>query len=145
MSRYRFELVTLADDADLRRILSATPMQGSLAISFRREPSYFEAAVVEGRFRQVVAARDTHTGHLVGFGARSISERFVHGEAIPIGYLSSRRLRSPCVRIFLSFFRLTTRTIVTWPTNWKPAGAIASSSPPEAACTVISCTTKCRS
>ena len=92
MSRYRFELATPADDADLRQIMAATPMHGSMVVSFRREPSYFDAAVVEGQFRQVVAARDLETGRVVGFGARSISTRFVNGEPMPIGYLSSLRL-----------------------------------------------------
>ena len=92
MTRYRFELAAPADDADLRGILARTPMQGSISICFCREPSYFDAAVVEGRFRQVVAARDTDSGHLVGFGARSITPRFVAGEPRPVGYLSSLRL-----------------------------------------------------
>jgi hypothetical protein len=92
MSRYQFELATPADDADLRHIMSSTPMDGSIVVSFRREPSYFGAAVVEGRFRQVVAARDTHTGRLVGFGSRSISTKFINGEPTPIGYLSNLRL-----------------------------------------------------
>ena len=92
MSRYRFELATPADDADLRHIMAATPMDGSIVVSFRRQPSYFDAAVVEGQFRQVVAARDLETGRIVGFGARSISTRYVNGEPTPIGYLSSLRL-----------------------------------------------------
>ena len=48
MSQFRFELATEADDADLRSILAATPMEGAVAVTFRREPSYFRAASVEG-------------------------------------------------------------------------------------------------
>lgn len=92
MSRYRFELATAADDADLRHILAETPMGGSLTVSFRREPSYFAAAVVEGQFRQVVVCREMDSGHVVGFGARAVHERYVNGERRPIGYLSSIRL-----------------------------------------------------
>jgi hypothetical protein len=92
MSRYRFELATPADDADLRRILSETPMEGRIAVSFRREPSYFDAAVVEGDFRQVVAARDCVSGKLVGFGGRSVRLRYVNGRPERIGYLGSLRL-----------------------------------------------------
>ncbi|HMC65974.1 MAG TPA: hypothetical protein VKI65_13630 [Gemmataceae bacterium] len=95
MSRYRFELATPADDADLRAILAATPMPGPISVTFRREPSYFEAAVVEGGFRQVVACRDTSSRRLVGFGARAIREVFVNGRATSIGYLSSLRLLEP--------------------------------------------------
>ncbi|HEV3138708.1 MAG TPA: hypothetical protein VGZ26_12410 [Pirellulales bacterium] len=92
MSRFRFELATTADDADLRQILADTPMPGRITVSFRREPSYFDAAQVDGRFRQVVAARDYEENRLVGFGSRSVSERYVNGRPETIGYLTSLRL-----------------------------------------------------
>jgi hypothetical protein len=92
MSRYRFELATPADDADLRRVLAETPMDGRITVSFRREPGYFDAAVVDGRFRQVIAARDGETGRIIGFGSRSIAERYVNGRPESIGYLSTLRL-----------------------------------------------------
>jgi len=92
MSRYRFDLATEADDADLRRVLAETPMPGRIVVSFRREPSYFAAAEVDGRFRQVVAARDADSGQIVGFGSRSVGQRYVNGLPMPIGYLSSLRL-----------------------------------------------------
>jgi hypothetical protein len=92
MSRYRIELATPADDADLRRILAATPMPGRIAVSFRREPSYFAAAEVDGHFRQVVAGRDLDTGRLVGFGSRSIRRVYVNGRPAEVGYLSALRL-----------------------------------------------------
>src|SRR5262245_58216342 len=92
MSSYRFELATPDADADLRRILVETPMPGRVAVSFRREPSYFAAAVVDGRFHQVVAARDRAADRLVGFGARSVREMYVNDRVEPVGYLSSLRL-----------------------------------------------------
>ncbi len=92
MSRCRFELAGPADDADLRHILAATPMPGQIAVSFRREPSYFAGARVDGRFRQVVAARELASGRLVGFGSRSLMLRWVNGLPETIGYLSSLRL-----------------------------------------------------
>ena len=95
MGRYRFELATPADDPDLRGILAATEMEGAIAVSFRREPSFFEAAVVEGGFTQVVAARDLESKRLVGFGCRSVRERYVNGVPEPVGYLSGLRLLVP--------------------------------------------------
>ncbi len=92
MSRYRFELAGPAEDADLRQILAATPMPGKICVSFRREPSFFAGAQVDGRFRQVVAARDLDSGRLVGFGCRSLMTRWVNGRPESIGYLSSLRL-----------------------------------------------------
>jgi hypothetical protein len=90
--RYRFELAGPADDADLRHVLAATPMPGAVAVAFRREPSYFAAARVDGRFRQVVAAREAATGQVVGFGSRSVQPRYVNGRPGPVGYLSSLRV-----------------------------------------------------
>ena len=92
MSLYRFDLASEADDADLRSVLARTTMPGRITVSFRREPSYFAAAVVHGGFRQVVAARDCRTEHIVGFGSRSISQRYVNGQPEAIGYLSNLRL-----------------------------------------------------
>ena len=92
MSRYRFDLATPADDAQLRGILAATPMPGNVSLCLRREPSYFAAASVDGRFRQVIAARDCSTGLVVGFGSRSISQRYVGGRPQAVGYLSTLRL-----------------------------------------------------
>jgi hypothetical protein len=92
MSRYRFELATPADDADLRHVLAATPMEGRIAVTFRREPSWFAGAVVDGRFRQVIACRDLQTGRIIGFGCRSIREVYVNGLPGVVGYLSSLRV-----------------------------------------------------
>ena len=92
MSRYRFELATPDDDADLRHVLAATPMDGRIAIAFRREPSWFAGAVVDGRFRQVVACRDTRTGRIIGFGCRSIRDVYLNGRPGQVGYLSGLRV-----------------------------------------------------
>src|SRR4051812_32340721 len=67
-------------------------MPGGVAVAFCREPSYFAGARVDGRFRQVVAAREAATGRVVGFGARSVQPRYVNGRPEPVGYLSSLRL-----------------------------------------------------
>jgi hypothetical protein len=92
MSRYRFELADRADDEQLRHVLAATPMAGDISLSFCREPSYFDGAVVEGQLRQVVAARELETNQIVGFGARSLGLRYVNGHSMRVGYLSSLRL-----------------------------------------------------
>ena len=95
MSRYRFELAprSAAVDAALRAILAATPMNGPVAVTFRREPSYFGAAVVHGDFHQAVVCRDTHReNRIIGFGSRSVRELYVNGDARPVGYLSMLRL-----------------------------------------------------
>lgn len=92
MARYTLEIATENDDADLREILRQTPMDGRISVGFRREPSYFAAAVVEGEFRQVVAAREQATQRVIGFGARNVRRLYVNGSEQPVGYLSTLRL-----------------------------------------------------
>jgi hypothetical protein len=92
MSRYRFEVATPDDDAELRRVLAATPMEGHISIGFRREPSWFAAAVVDGRFRQVIACRDRADGRILAFGCRSVRDVYVNGCPAPAGYLSNLRV-----------------------------------------------------
>jgi len=89
MSPLHFELASPADDAELRQVLAATPVPGRVSVSFRREPSFFGAAAVEGEFHQTIAARD---GSIVGLASRSVRHRFVNGAAMPVGYLSSLRV-----------------------------------------------------
>jgi hypothetical protein len=92
MSRYRIELATPDDDAALRFVLAATPMEGKIAVAFGREPSWFAGAVVDGRFRQVVACRDLRSGRIIGFGCRSVRDVYVNGQPGSVGYLSSLRV-----------------------------------------------------
>lgn len=91
MPQYWFEVADERDDADLRRVLSHMPRDGRVAVVFRREPSFFSAAEVDGRFLQVIAAREQESGRIVGFGCRAISDRFLNGGAEPVGYLNSLR------------------------------------------------------
>ena len=91
MSQFVFDLATPDDDAQLRRILAATPMDGAIRVSLRREPSYFGAAVLDGPFRQTIVARDQASGRIAAMGARSVRLRYVNGEPAAIGYLSGLR------------------------------------------------------
>lgn len=97
MGRYHFRLATPEDDAALREVLAATPMDGRIAVRFLREPSFFAAAAVEGPFRQTAVCVDTATDRIVGFGTRSARERYVNGSPAQVGYLSTLRAM-PAVR-----------------------------------------------
>jgi hypothetical protein len=93
MARFQLELAQASDDAALRAVMAATPMAGRLSVCFTREPSFFEAAAIEGRFHQTAVARDlSQEGRVIGLGSRSISPAYVNGEPMPVGYLSSLRL-----------------------------------------------------
>jgi hypothetical protein len=90
--RYHIDVATEADDAELRLLLRTTPMTGSIQVTLRREPSFFDAAAVEGPFHQVLIARETSTRRVVGMGSRSVRLRWVDGRPEPVGYLGGLRL-----------------------------------------------------
>ncbi len=95
MSRFQFELATADDDQAIQSLLAEAIMPGSVSVTFRREPSFFQGAVVDGPFRQVMIARDTKTGQVGGLGCRSVRTMYVNGQARPVGYLSSLRILEP--------------------------------------------------
>lgn len=92
MSRYTFALATPADDAKLRARMAMDRMEGTIAVSFRREPSYFGGCCVQGDTTQVVKCVDNDTGALAGLGSRSTALAYVDGEPRRIGYLSDLRV-----------------------------------------------------
>jgi hypothetical protein len=92
MTRFQFALATSADDSDLRYVLSRTPMGGRFRIAFAREPSYFDAAAVDGKIVQVGICRDSVSNRVVGMGSRAVSLRYVNEQQRPVGYLSGLRL-----------------------------------------------------
>lgn len=90
-SRFHFALASAADDASLRALMAAGVMEGDIAVSFRREPSYFAGCVLQGDGTQVIKCVETETGRLVGHGCRSTLEVFMGDAAVRIGYLSDLR------------------------------------------------------
>lgn len=91
MGRYQFRLAADDDDGGLRALMAATPMDGRIGLRFLREPSFFEAASVDGTFRQIAVCHDTATERIVGLGTRSMRSMYVNGAPVPVGYLSSLR------------------------------------------------------
>jgi hypothetical protein len=103
-ARYTFDLAVPADDAQLRARMAEDRMEGSIAVSFRREPSYFAGARVQGETTQVIKCVDAATGRIVGLGSRSTSLAWVDGHARRIGYLADLR-GAPEVRSGVLLFR----------------------------------------
>ena len=92
MSRYTFTLAGQEHDALLRERMAADRMEGAIAVSFRREPSYFAGCAVQGDVTQVVTCIDQHTGALTGLGSRSTASAYVNGAPQRIGYLADLRV-----------------------------------------------------
>jgi len=92
MSPLVFELATEGDDPGLRRLLRENPMQGSISLSFEREPNYFNASAIEGTFHQTLVACESGTTEIIGVGNRSLRPMFVNGTVQEIGYMSQLRI-----------------------------------------------------
>jgi len=91
-NQVRCELAKPSDDMELRKVLREMPMPGAVQIAYLREPSFFEALQVEGRYNEVIIGREQETERIVGLGSRSIKTAFINGHPSPLGYLSSLRL-----------------------------------------------------
>jgi hypothetical protein len=90
-SRFYFALARPEDDPELRTRMAEGVMEGDVAITFRREPSYFDGARVYGDRSQVIKCVDAATHRLVGLGCRSTLSAYVDGVARRVGYLSDLR------------------------------------------------------
>ena len=90
--RYKYRMAEAGDDAGLRQLLVDTPMDGPIQVTLRCEPSYFDAAKVQGHDHRTIIACDNRSQAVIGMGSRSVRNRFVDGQATPVGYLSGMRL-----------------------------------------------------
>lgn len=87
-------LIQLADqrhESELCKLLYDAPMPGWVRLAFGREPDFFQAIGVQGKFNQVLIAVEQE--RVVGMGCRSIKPVLVNGVKVDIGYLSGLRLR----------------------------------------------------
>lgn len=92
MSRYEFKLADASDDKSLRLRMSEDCMEGSIRVSFRREPSYFIGSQVQGDSQQIIKCTDKNSHQLIGLGARLTLDVFINGTARRMGYLSDLRV-----------------------------------------------------
>lgn len=91
-SRFRIGLAGAEDDCALRELMRNSAIEGSISVTFEREPSFFDSCAIRGDFFQVVASRDRASGKPIGLGTRSVASAFVNGKPTPLGYLSDLRL-----------------------------------------------------
>ncbi len=92
MSRIVVGLADQACDGDLREIYSKNEMEGDIAVSFQREPSYFHASSVQAPFTQVCVARDKENDKIVAVVSRAVRAGFINGLRQNVGYLADLRL-----------------------------------------------------
>lgn len=89
--RFEFMVAGPADEPEIRRLVGATPMPGSVAIRFEREPDYFLGCPIMGDPCDVLIARHVPDGELAGMLCRAERPAFVNGRETRIGYIGQIR------------------------------------------------------
>ncbi len=89
-SRPYFDLAQPQDDEALRRLLLATPMKGSIEVSFLKDPNYFSFNSILGEKVQTLVLRDRD--QIAGMAVRASRPSFINGEREVTGYLGDLRL-----------------------------------------------------
>lgn len=91
MPSITFRLATPADEAPLRRLLRESPMQGSISLTYEREPNFFIAARMEGALSQTIVAAEDTAGAILGMGTRIVRRMYINGRVQEVGYMSHLR------------------------------------------------------
>ena len=91
-SRFFFEIAKDSDDPSLQTLIRNHPMVGDIEIAFQRDPSYFDALKVQGKFNQVIVGRERVSNKIVVCGTRSIKPLYINGQVCYVGYLSNLRM-----------------------------------------------------
>lgn len=88
----RYAAATPADDAAIRRLLRDNPMQGSVDLTFEREPDYFRGTNLAGGEDTTIVA--TSHSQLVCMGRCTRRECWIDGRVRRVGYLGELRLEA---------------------------------------------------
>ena len=89
--RYIFDIAQPKDDSQLRACMAGNHMGEGISVSFRREPSYFDACSVQGDTSQIIKCTDSESDRIVGIGSRFVSNAFINGKIQKTGYLADLR------------------------------------------------------
>ena len=92
MKDFSFGLATRDDDPAIRRLLAENPVPGEITVTYEREPDYFLGCGTMGRFWQVLVARHTPTGRIIGLACRATRPMFINGMIEEVGYLGHLRV-----------------------------------------------------
>lgn len=95
-SETSFHFLRPEDDAEVRRLLHAAPLAGSLRLRLTQEPSYLGATALGGAEETLLVARQA--GRVVALGRCTVQDRFIDGRPQRCGYLCQLRLASDAVR-----------------------------------------------
>ncbi len=88
----QFTFGTEADDSELRAVIRRIPMEGSISLTFGREPSFLAAAKTGSLKSETIVGRKAPSSSIIGFGERSLRKVYMNGEEKTIWYLHTLRI-----------------------------------------------------
>ncbi len=88
----KLSLAEPGDDAALRQLLRQNILDGHFGVSFRREPSYFTAAAIQGERYEIIKGTENHSQKIVGLAGRFTYPAYLNGEKTTLGYLAELRI-----------------------------------------------------
>lgn len=97
MTRFTLTLAEASDDAALRQRMAEDVMDGSIAVTFRREPRYFAGTAIQGAEAEVIKCVDSESARIVGLATRATLPAYINGQTQSLGYLCDLRV-SPTIR-----------------------------------------------
>lgn len=92
--RVKLSLAEFSDDAALRQLLRKNILDGHFGVSFRREPSYFTAAAIQGERYEIIKGTDNKTQEIIGLAGRFTYPAYLNGKKTTLGYLAELRVAS---------------------------------------------------
>lgn len=87
---YTFALAQPTDEPELRE-LACHPVPGTIEVTYRRDPNYFEANKTLGRDCQTLVCRD-HDNRLAATASRATRPVYLDGRPTTLGYLGQLRV-----------------------------------------------------
>jgi hypothetical protein len=88
----RVDLAGPSDDAAIRGLLRRQPMPGAISLTYERDPDFSLGCSVTGDDFQVVVARNSNDGEVIGVACRSARRLYFNGQEQRLGYLGQLRI-----------------------------------------------------
>ena len=92
LAEIEYRLANLDDDSRINRFLASINMESDIEISYRKEPSFFNALSTRGTEHQVLICEVDHK--ISAIGVRSLTQNYINGKKEIIGYLSDLKVNS---------------------------------------------------
>jgi hypothetical protein len=86
-----YKIAEESDNPDLLALLRDTPLPGWIALSYERNPRYFQRSLSKV-VHQAIIGRNAATNELIGMFARTVFPAYINGSTSSLGYLGDLRV-----------------------------------------------------